>query len=187
MHKKLAARQEEFTRTENIKLHVCTYNCSGQFYERAMDLSKWISVENDPDLVVVGLQEMDLRPEVLMVRHDPSIREAWCKGVLACLNKRSSKAGDKGTSGHGRYRLLETKQLAGMCLLVFSKEALLEEGTVDEVATASVMTGWAGFAGNKGACCVRLRCVVSGGPGFLAMLMQTLDSMTAMSAWSVRT
>ena len=158
MHKKLATRQAEFTRTEKVKLHVCTYNCSGQFYDSSISLSRWISAENDPDLVVVGLQEMDLRPEVLMVRHDPSIREAWCKAVLACLNSSKTTAESKAEQVHDRtYRLLEVKQLAGMCVLLFSKADLLDQGTVDEVSSTSVMTGWAGFAGNKGAACIRLR------------------------------
>lgn len=153
MHKKLAARQAEFTKPEKIKIHVCTYNCSGQFYDSSVELSRWIKPDESPDIVVVGLQEMDLRPEVLMVRHDPMVREAWFNGVLKCLNK--AKAPDD-----SKYRLVESKQLAGLCILLFSRESLLEAGTVDEVSTTSVMTGWAGFAGNKGACCVRLKLVL---------------------------
>ena len=112
--------------------------------------------EHEPDLVVVGLQEMDLRPEVVMIRHDPLVGEAWSSAILQCLHEpHPDKKEGSGAQEPPKYILLETKQLAGIWTAVFAKQDRL--GDLGDLSTTSVMTGFAGFAGNKGACCVRLR------------------------------
>lgn len=94
---------------------------------------------------------MDLRPEVLMVRHDTTVGHAWVSGILACLNDGADGETKKG------YQCLEMKQLAGMYIACFADSALVKSGVVGGATTTSVMTGWAGFAGNKGACGIRLK------------------------------
>jgi hypothetical protein len=109
---------------------------------------------------------MDLRPEVLMVRHDTTIGHGWISGILACLNDKMASSPNQDEDDNKpkheekdkkkAYQCLETKQLAGLYIAVFVDASLVRKGIVDEVTTTSVMTGWAGFAGNKGACGIRL-------------------------------
>lgn len=94
---------------------------------------------------------MDLRPEVLMVRHDTTVGHGWVSGILACLNDGADGEHKKG------YQCLEMKQLAGMYIACFADAALVRSGVIRDVTATSVMTGWAGFAGNKGACGIRLK------------------------------
>lgn len=85
-----------------------------------------------------------------MVRHDTTVGHAWVSGILACLNKGADGENKKG------YQCLEMKQLAGMYIACFADSALVKSGEIGKASTTSVMTGWAGFAGNKGACAIRL-------------------------------
>lgn len=94
---------------------------------------------------------MDLRPEVMMIRHDNTVGHAWVTGILACLNDGADGESKKG------YQCLEMKQLAGMYIACFADSTLVKSGVIDDVTATSVMTGWAGFAGNKGACGIRLK------------------------------
>jgi len=98
---------------------------------------------------------MDLRPEVVLVKHDPAIAESWIEGIQTTLN--ASKLKDPPEQEQGRYTLLDHKQLAGIWIAVFAKDKLLKDMNMGDIQSTSVMTGWAGFAGNKGACAVRLR------------------------------
>lgn len=119
---------------------------------------------------------MDLRPEVLMVRHDPTIGHAWVAGILACMNEATRKYGGKG------YQCIEMKQLAGMYIACFADSVLVKSDIIKNVSSTSVMTGWAGFAGNKGACGIRMTvydrtlCFVS---AHLAAFQENIDRRNA--------
>lgn len=99
---------------------------------------------------------MDLRPEVVMVRHDPTVGQAWTEAILSTLNSAKPEA-------QQRYRLVQAKQLAGIWIALFAKSRLLdlEEGRLRGAVETSVMTGFAGFAGNKGACAIRIQCAAT--------------------------
>lgn len=151
----LSSRRSEYVSSDEFKMHICTFNTNGQFYNPSVRLREWVRPENEPDLVVVGLQEMDLRPEVVMIRHDLLVGEAWSSAILQCLHEPHLDKKEDDAKEPPGYILLETKQLAGIWIALFAKQDRL--GDLGDLSTTSVMTGFAGFAGNKGACCVRLR------------------------------
>lgn len=114
----------------------------------------------DAALLCISLQEMDLRPEVLMVRHDPLVGEAWARGILNTLNtptnqdsKRDSFEEVENTHSTLPYVMITCKQLAGLWLAVFALQE--HTGHIRDVQVATVMTGFAGLTANKGACGVR--------------------------------
>ena len=80
-----------------------------------------------------------------------TVGHAWVSGILAYLNDGADGKNKKG------YQCLEMKQLAGMYIACFADSALVKSGIIGEATATSVMTGWAGFAGNKGACGIRLK------------------------------
>ena len=105
---------------------------------------------------------MDSRPEVVMVRHDSTVGEAWITAITASLNDQAAKQAHDAKSSESEtskqwYETLVAKQLAGMWISVFARSPLVEDGYMTEIMAASEMTGWAGFAANKGACAVRLK------------------------------
>lgn len=88
---------------------------------------------------------MDLRPETLLW-HDPSVASGWSDTILSTLQDGSENA---------TYVSIAEKQLAGMWIALFARKELQQD--ISDVATTSVATGWAGLAGNKGSCAIRLR------------------------------
>lgn len=93
-----------------------------------------------------------------MVRHDLAVGEAWSRAILSSLNQIDSSKNSQ-QSPH-RYKEVASKQLAGLWIIAFAKEPLLRDGTISDVSLTSVMTGMAGFTGNKGACAIRLQYVL---------------------------
>ncbi|KZV67706.1 DNase I-like protein [Peniophora sp. CONT] len=103
------------------------------------------SVKNndfEPDLLVLGFEELDLSAGALVVGSSTSREDSWTKAALAGL-------GDRGEA----YDKLASKQLVGMLLLVFVKKELRERFSV---VANSLGAGLMGIMGNKGAVSVRL-------------------------------
>ncbi|KAI0366527.1 DNase I-like protein [Pilatotrama ljubarskyi] len=97
----------------------------------------------DPDLLVLGFQELDLSAEALLYSTKTTREEAWCMAVFAGLGEKAVL-----------YEKLVSKQLVGMLLVVIVKKRL--RGCFGEIKTTSVGAGIMGIMGNKGATAVRL-------------------------------
>ncbi|VDB96528.1 unnamed protein product [Peniophora sp. CBMAI 1063] len=96
----------------------------------------------EPDLLVLGFEELDLSAGALVVGSSTSREEAWTKAALAGL-------GDRGEA----YEKIASKQLVGMLLLVFVRKELRERFSV---VANSLGAGLMGIMGNKGAVSIRL-------------------------------
>ena len=100
------------------------------------DLSLWLCSEMDPtlqpEIVVVGFQEIvELSPQHIMST-DPSIRQMWENAVKATLDKQAKKLGSE------EYVHLRSGQLVGAALMIFVKPSKLGnirnvEGSVKKV------------------------------------------------------
>lgn len=90
-----------------------------------------------------------------MVRHDASVAESWIRGIQKTLD--TWKESNPLKEQRNKYTLLDHKQLAGIWIAVFASDKVIKGISMEDIQSASIMTGWAGFAGNKGACAVRLR------------------------------
>ncbi|KII91616.1 hypothetical protein PLICRDRAFT_514320 [Plicaturopsis crispa FD-325 SS-3] len=97
----------------------------------------------DPDVLVLGFQELDLSTEALLYSSSTTREDAWCTAVFAGL-------GEKGVL----YEKLASKQLVGMLLLVIVKKSML--GRFGEVKTCAIGSGIMGVMGNKGATAIRV-------------------------------
>lgn len=102
------------------------------------DLSSWLcpslDVDTQPDLVVVGFQEVvELSPKHIMST-DPDVRQMWEEALQRTLDDHAKKIGSE------EYVLLRSGQLVGAALIVFAKARELAnirnvEGSVKKVSS----------------------------------------------------
>lgn len=147
----LAKRSDEYTSFENISMWVGTFNLNGKTQGMDSDLSPWLFPESlgerQPDIYVVGFQEIvELSPQQIM-NSDPSRRQLWEKVVKRCLNERQERLGGE------KYLLLRSGQLVGAALCIFVQASAL--GHIKNVEGSVKKTGLSGMAGNKGAVAIR--------------------------------
>nr|CDI53075.1 related to INP52-phosphatidylinositol phosphate phosphatase [Melanopsichium pennsylvanicum 4] len=132
----------------DVRLSVGTFNVNNQLppendIPTLIGLKNFIRAEQEPDLIVIGLQEVDTSGGAYLY-YSPAREEAWTRAFTQALGRRANM-----------YRKLASKQLVGLMILVFVRTEL--ENSVSELATASVGVGLGGFVANKGAVAVRLK------------------------------
>ncbi|KAJ9068326.1 hypothetical protein DSO57_1029940 [Entomophthora muscae] len=143
VQKEMQAREDQFTTYDQMRLFVGTWNVNGKYATQS--LSPWLldGNEEEPDIYVLGFQELDLSAEAFLI-NDSLREEEWCAAVVQGL-------GDKAD----QYTKLISKQLVGMFLVIFIKTCHSED--VSEMATDSAGVGIMGMMGNKGAVAIRMR------------------------------
>ncbi|KIK80565.1 hypothetical protein PAXRUDRAFT_765418 [Paxillus rubicundulus Ve08.2h10] len=97
----------------------------------------------DPDLFVLGFQELDLSTEALLYVTSTLKEDVWATAIFAAL-------GEKGVL----YEKLASRQLVGMLLVVIVKKTLVS--CFSNVWSCHAGAGIMGFMGNKGATAIRL-------------------------------
>ncbi|KUI66736.1 Inositol-1,4,5-trisphosphate 5-phosphatase 1 [Cytospora mali] len=148
----LSRRSAEFSSTENIRIWIGTFNLNGRTEGVEEDLSAWLCPEEigdtQPEIVVVGFQEIvELSPQQIM-NSDPTRKQLWEHSVRTTLNNRAQKIGGE------KYVLLRSGQLVGAALCIFVRQSVLSK--IKNVEGAVKKTGLSGMAGNKGAVAIRL-------------------------------
>ncbi|KAG1769780.1 DNase I-like protein [Suillus occidentalis] len=98
---------------------------------------------SDPDLLVLGFQELDLSTEALLYASSTVKEDAWVAAVLAGL-------GERGII----YEKLASKQLVGMLIVAIAKKSRLS--CFGDIRFSAVGAGIMGIMGNKGATAIRM-------------------------------
>lgn len=116
------------------------------------DLSPWLCPQEledtQPEIVVVGFQEIvDLSPQQIM-NSDPTRKKLWEQSVRTTLNNRARQIGGE------KYVLLRSGQLVGAALCIFVRQSVLSK--IKNVEGSVKKTGLSGMAGNKGAVAIRM-------------------------------
>lgn len=125
-----------------VKLSFGTFNVNGQFPGPETDLAAWLHLaEDDPDILVVGLQEADSSGFSYVV-WTPHVEAAWTEAIERSMGRHASA-----------YTKLASKQLVGVLIMVYVRTNLLPR--ISCPAVASVGIGFGGWAANKGATAVR--------------------------------
>jgi hypothetical protein len=133
----LRRRADEYTSTKTIHILVGTMNLNGKDRGIREDLRSWLCPEVDesqrnPDIVVVGFQEIvELSPQQIMST-DHSVREAWERTVKATLNDNAANHGEE------EYIHLRGSQLVGASLSIFVRASAVKyikdvEGSIKKV------------------------------------------------------
>lgn len=108
--------------------------------------------KNLPDLIVVGLQEVDMSATALMIEQtDAAI--PWVSRLADTIGADAISL----SAGSKPYQTLMTRQLVGLLLCVYARRSTLLPFIRDQ-RVAVVSTGALGAIGNKGA--VGFRCVI---------------------------
>lgn len=148
----LNKRSAEYSSSKIVNIWVGTYNLNGRMTGIDEDLSEWFfpktGLSEEPEIVVVGFQEIvELSPQQIM-NSDPTIRQAWEKAVKKTLNRHARSVGSED------YMLLRSGQLVGAALCIFLKGSVLKN--IKNVEGSVKKTGLSGMAGNKGAVAIRM-------------------------------
>ncbi|KAJ3193294.1 hypothetical protein HK101_005090 [Irineochytrium annulatum] len=141
--KQLRQRESAFASFDTMRLFVGTWNVNGN--DVTEDLLPWLrtAAGEDPDLFVLGFQELDLSTEAYIIS-DKTKEDDWCYAIASALEPLPSN-----------YVKVTSKQLIGMLVVIYAKSTHAEH--ITEVSTESVGTGILGLMGNKGAVGCRLR------------------------------
>ncbi|KZF26905.1 DNase I-like protein [Xylona heveae TC161] len=150
VNSELNKRALEYSASRVINIWIGTFNVNGQSEGTSEDLSAWLyptsEISNQqPEIYVVGFQEIvELSPQQIMST-DPGRRLLWEQAVQDTLNERADS---------DKYVLLRSGQLVGAALSIFVKSSVL--GDIKNVEGDVKKTGMSGMAGNKGAVAIRL-------------------------------
>lgn len=145
-HENKEPPRPESPSSNEIRVSTGTFNVNGHLPNvqgsAIVDLKKWLKAEEDPDLIVIGLQEADTSSGAYL--YYSSVREeAWTRAAFDAMGRYA-----------GQYCKVASKQLVGLLILVFSRLSL--RNSITNIATATASVGFGGFIANKGAVGVRL-------------------------------
>ncbi|KAG0021750.1 inositol polyphosphate 5-phosphatase [Podila clonocystis] len=142
----MSARLSEYSQKVQIDVFVGTYNLNGKA-PSGESLASWLCFDKDipePDLYVIGFQEIvKLTPKQIMAT-DENKRIVWEQEVERTINRR----------GGSRYVQLRSGQLVGAALMIYAKEQNVPY--IRNLEISIKKTGMGGMAGNKGAVAVRM-------------------------------
>ncbi|KAI8997205.1 SacI homology domain-containing protein [Pilobolus umbonatus] len=148
--RQLTKRIKEYSSKRKITIYCGSYNLNGKSF-MGEQLDPWLLQsmnwnEEEPDLYVIGFQEIvELSPQQVMLT-DAKKRKVWEDQIEITLNSRANSK--------SKYILLRSSQLVGAALIVFAKSTIVDE--IRNVEFAIKKTGIMGIAGNKGAVAIRM-------------------------------
>ncbi|THH12240.1 hypothetical protein EW145_g127 [Phellinidium pouzarii] len=143
----LIRRLSEYSSTKLSTIYVGTWNLNGR--PPSESLLPWLFPRQnfvEPDMLVLGFQEIVPLTAQQIVQADPEKRRIWENVITETLESRPDKKTD--------YVLLRSEQLVGTALFIFVKATLL--GSIRNVEATTRKTGLRGMSGNKGAVGIRL-------------------------------
>ncbi|OJA10505.1 hypothetical protein AZE42_07826 [Rhizopogon vesiculosus] len=98
---------------------------------------------SDPDLFVLGFQELDLSTEALLYATSTVKEDAWVAAIFAGLGEKCIL-----------YEKLASKQLVGMLIIAIVKKSRLS--CFGDITLSATGAGIMGLMGNKGATAIRM-------------------------------
>jgi len=148
-------REPEFCTFQTIKLAVCSWNVNATKPESLAsgELVQWLTTLGDPDIVVIGLQEIvdlenasrNAKSFLREIRsHEDEAGVAWMPAIVDALAQANME----------HLLLLQWRQLVGLFMFLIVRNTL--KGLVSWGHCTAVKTGLNGLHGNKGAIAMRL-------------------------------
>ncbi|KAF8592645.1 DNase I-like protein [Ramaria rubella] len=140
-------RLSEYSSTALSTIFVGTWNLNGR--PPSEPILPWLFPRSngpDPDLFVLGFQEIVPLTAQQIIQTDPEKKRMWENVIMDTLARRPDKKAD--------YVILRSEQLVGTALILLVKSQLA--GQIRNVEGATKKTGLRGMSGNKGAVGIRL-------------------------------
>lgn len=144
----LEQRLSEYSTTKQCTFLIGTWNVNGR-PPSGESLNDWLfppQSPSEPDMFVLGFQEIVPLTAQQIVQTDPEKRLVWERKLLDTLDRRPNKKAN--------YVLLRSEQLVGTALIILVKSELTS--VIRNVEATSRKTGLRGMSGNKGAVGIRL-------------------------------
>ncbi|KAF8646385.1 hypothetical protein AX16_007251 [Volvariella volvacea WC 439] len=145
----LEQRVSEYSTTRHCTMFIGTWNLNGRSPSSSESLLPWLFPResvNEPDMIVLGFQEIVPLTAQQIVQTDPEKRRIVEHRISETLDRRPDK--------RANYVLLRSEQLVGTALLVLVKVELT--AVIRNVEATTRKTGLRGMSGNKGAVAIRL-------------------------------
>ncbi|KAG2013815.1 phosphatidylinositol phosphate phosphatase [Coprinopsis cinerea AmutBmut pab1-1] len=143
----LDQRLPEYSTTKQCTFFIGTWNVNGRHPSES--LNDWLfppQSSTEPDMYVLGFQEIVPLTAQQILQTDPEKRLIWEKKILETLDRRPNKTCN--------YVLLRSEQLVGSALIILVKSELT--AVIRNVEATTRKTGLRGMSGNKGAVGIRL-------------------------------
>ncbi|RIA99440.1 SacI homology domain-containing protein [Glomus cerebriforme] len=141
-------RINDFSSKYTINVFVGSINLNG-CPPNGESLSPWLfgfeDHEPEPDLFVIGFQEIVELIAQQIVSADPEKLRIWEREISSALNRRSDRS---------NYVMLRSGQLVGTALVIYARADIVSN--IRNVEYVMKKTGLGGIAGNKGAVAIRL-------------------------------
>ncbi|TFK55545.1 DNase I-like protein [Heliocybe sulcata] len=144
----LEQRLPEYSTTKQCTIFVGTWNLNGR-PPSSESLIPWLFPRTnvpEPDIFVLGFQEIVPLNAQQILQTDPEKRRIWEAKILDVLARRPEKKEE--------YVILRSEQLVGTALIVLVKVQLTS--VIRNVEATTRKTGLRGMSGNKGAVGIRL-------------------------------
>eukprot|EP01028_Stygiella_incarcerata_P008489 TRINITY_DN3701_c0_g1_i2.p1 TRINITY_DN3701_c0_g1~~TRINITY_DN3701_c0_g1_i2.p1 ORF type:complete len:754 (+),score=198.34 TRINITY_DN3701_c0_g1_i2:598-2859(+) len=140
--KQMRRREDEFAVLERAVVHVGTWNVNSKKTDE--DINHWLRVDKAPDIIAIGLQEIDMTAGAL-VAQETAYGKYWNEKLHECVRRHAPPAVS--------YVEVESKQLVGLFVIVFVRSD--HEKFVTNSYVKQEAVGIMGMMGNKGGIAVR--------------------------------
>ncbi|TXT06026.1 hypothetical protein VHUM_03499 [Vanrija humicola] len=144
LRKRLFDRQSKWSTTKPVSLRVVTYNVNNRIPPSGTKELAPIVGYGAEDIIVIGLQEVDLRSSALFVSQGNQRAEAWEQAVYNGLGDNKEQ-----------YETVATLQYVGVLLIVLARSELRPDVRMVQESARGI--GLMGFGGNKAGVAVRLK------------------------------
>lgn len=144
LRKRLYARRDQWTTTRPVSIRIATYNVNDRVPPSGTKELGPLVGYGDDDIVVVGLQEADLRSSSMLVSQGGDRAAAWEEAIFCGF-------GDN----RDRYERVELVQYVGVALFVFARSEIRTE--IRRCETSARGIGLLGFGGNKAGVAARMK------------------------------
>lgn len=147
----LNKRKNEYLEKKCLKLGVLTWNTGATLPDPTLSGLFLCSNEkqelecNDPDIIVVGLQEA-CELNALNILNESQSKNPWLHFIVSEINSHFKSPA---------YSLIFTESLVGLMLVILAKNELTD--CVTETYSYLLRLGLGGYTGNKGAIAIRMR------------------------------
>ncbi|BEI96950.1 hypothetical protein CcaverHIS631_0205390 [Cutaneotrichosporon cavernicola] len=144
LRKRLFSRQDKWSTRKPVSIRIVTYNVNDRVPPPGTKELAPILGYGEEDILVVGLQEADLRSQSLLVSQGDERANAWEVAIFEGLREKEDA-----------YERVAVMQYVGVILLVFAKTPIRPH--VRMVQTAARGIGLWGFGGNKAGVALRMK------------------------------
>lgn len=144
LRKRLYGKRDEWTTRRPVSIRIATYNVNDRVPPSGTKELGPLVGHGHEDIIVVGLQEADLRSSSMLVAQGGDRAAAWEEAIFAGF-------GDN----HDLYEKVELVQYVGVALFVFARSEIRTE--IRRCETSSRGIGLLGFGGNKAGVAARMK------------------------------